>query len=1118
MLFLAQINIPSRVVSAFLLAGTASAIKNGGAATTHRGLSASMRGDVQGGLARSTAMVELMSEVFDNMFLEFCVLFFVILGFGLLRVDKLSKRKPQSSLPAIVPKLKAVRLEFQNHPAIALKLWREIMIGGHKECCTLDVLRMVMQCALDDENWASNVKDIARYVAGFPDPLKAMPHASDESTNKKIRSGDKTAEQGKTVVLNQLLRVAAKATRPLDNVISTLREHFDASPNEETYEILLSGYAHAGDEQRVEETKEGMRAQFRAVSPKAYTAVVMGFLKSKKVESARSAIAELLQVGCHLPTYAVVELAKTLAVQDGAGASLDEIMRITKDHEDPPVDAFSVVLDEAFKRGEHTLAEKVDAVKQTRRIELSYHGYESMVKHFAALGNPLAVQYFDQMAAKFTLSEGTCVTLICCCAESRFLKLAEHIVDFRREKGMSLQVYSALMKVYAASKLYDKCCDLYPSLIADGVQPDDVMLGCLMNFAARAGRTDFAEQLFAQGGPQSKVVQNYMSQIRNCRHRGGVDRALELLSQLRSQGLEDQTACNSVLDVCVSAGETDKAKKLFEQFKGQYGFDIIACNTMIKGYCNFGRIDDAIALLRSAKSEGHPLSDVSYNCILNAHVRARSYSAAWSWYEEMVSHGISEDVFTVSTLVKAVKTSTDKEFTTNVLHLLDRTDVDITSDEVVLTVVLDALVRLKDMRRLQHLVRKVKEMKTFPPVSTINTIIKALSSLKRIDEVMELWHVMTEVRAMEPNDISIGCVVDACVSNNRVGEALELVSQWKSRIQMNTVIYSTLIKGFAITREAHRAIEVFNLMQAEGVEPNLVTLNTLIDACARAGSLEKAAAILETATARGLEPDRITFSTLVKGFCIAGQVEQAITVMESSRRRGLAPDVFMFNTIMDHCTNVGRLDIVDRLYAQLLAEGLAPTNFTLGVLLKRYGKDGQLDKAFECVERIPEKYRFSPNTQEMTCLISACIINKQIHRALKVYKTMYIQGPPPDAVTYERLISGILRFGTVEKAVELLQDAAGLRGPLGRAEGAQVFPSGTVTPGGSIARVAHLDAKVVEAVVDALRAQGKTEAVAIPLLQELRAAGVHVPQRLLAGAVKQASTGFKTAPWKRREA
>ena len=32
-----------------------------------------------------------------------------------------------------------------------------------------------------------------------------------------------------------------------------------------------------------------------------------------------------------------------------------------------------------------------------------------------------------------------------------------------------------------------------------------------------------------------------------------------------------------------------------------------------------------------------------------------------------------------------------------------------------------------------------------PPVATVNTIMKAFSSLKRIDEAMELWRVMTEV-------------------------------------------------------------------------------------------------------------------------------------------------------------------------------------------------------------------------------------------------------------------------------------------------------------------------------------------------------------------------------------
>jgi len=284
----------------------------------------------------------------------------------------------------------------------------------------------------------------------------------------------------------------------------------------------------------------------------------------------------------------------------------------------------------------------------------------------------------------------------------------------------------------------------------------------------------------------------------------------------------------------------------------------------------------------------------------------------------------------------------------------------------------------------------------------------------------------------------------------------------------------------------------------------------VIDACARGGRLDSAAQVLELATTMGLEPDRITYSTLVKGFCIAGEIDQGLAVMKSSERRGLPADVFMYNTVMDHCTNMGRLDQVDKLYAEMLERNCAPTNFTLGVLVKRYGRDNKLDKAFEMVDTLPPKYGFKPNTQEMTCLISACLMNKQLPRALQVYKRMQAYGPGPDGVTYERLITGLLRAGKVQQACEILRDAYGLTSTSGRNSPQR---SGAVTPGGT-ARGA-LDAKVLESVVDALRAQQQTASVAIPLLQDLRAAGAQIPGHLLAGAVNSVagSRQVTKAPW-----
>merc|ERR1719378_908291 len=277
---------------------------------------------------------------------------------------------------------------------------------------------------------------------------------------------------------------------------------------------------------------------------------------------------------------------------------------------------------------------------------------------------------------------------------------------------------------------------------------------------------------------------------------------------------------------------------------------------------------------------------------------------------------MTEDSYTISTLAKALKTCSDDAFIQNVFKMLDETEVDITSDEVLLNVVLDAFVRLKDMRRLNGVVRKVRDMKMVPPVATVNTIMKAFSSLKRVDDAMELWRVMTEVRELEPNEISIGCVTDALVSNDRVDEAADFVEKWKARIPLNTVIYSTLIKGFAINRQADRALRAFEQMQEEGIAPNLVTMNTLLDACARSGRMARCGEILEDMQkVHGVDPDRITFSTIVKGFCLAGEIQQAIAVMESARRRGFPADVIIFNTILDACSSRDQFHLRQALHA-----------------------------------------------------------------------------------------------------------------------------------------------------------------------------------------------------------
>jgi pentatricopeptide repeat protein len=389
------------------------------------------------------------------------------------------------------------------------------------------------------------------------------------------------------------------------------------------------------------------------------------------------------------------------------------------------------------------------------------------------------------------------------------------------------------------------------------------------------------------------------------------------------------------------------------------------------------------------------------------------------------------------------------------------------------------------------------------------------------------------VRELEPNDISIGCVTDALVSNERVDEAAEFLASVKKKYPLNTVIYSTLIKGFAITRNAAAAWEAFENMKAESIAPNLVTMNTLIDAHARAGKMDKCAEILGSMKGEfGIEPDRITYSTIVKGFCMMGHIDQAVAVMESARRTGFAADVIIYNTILDGCSTRDHFEMCDRLYAQMIEDGVKPTNFTLTVMIKRFGREGELDKAFEVAETVPARFGFRPNQQAFTCLISACVMNRSMPRAMVVLKKMKEEGPYPDNMPYEKIISGYMRNGDALQAYELVRDAYGLDAPATKADSHRT--SGTMTPAGA-GRGLSLDTKILERLIELLGAKGMAESHGVPLVQELRKQKVNIPQRLVAFALRgatsniwhqghgrreertmaQASRSYADAPWAR---
>merc|ERR1719316_2303509 len=312
-------------------------------------------------------------------------------------------------------------------------------------------------------------------------------------------------------------------------------------------------------------------------------------------------------------------------------------------------------------------------------------------------------------------------------------------------------------------------------------------------------------------------------------------------------------------------------------------------------------------------------------------------------------------------------------------------------------------------------------------------MIKAYGQVGDITRVRELWQEMDE-RGVKPTSITLGCMTEALVVNNQSEEAWDLIhGQLESEERkgcVNTVIYSTVLKGFAVARRIDKVFAVYQEMRSRKVPCNTITYNTMLDAFAKCCTMNKVPNVLEDMRESAVEPDIITYSTIVKGYCAEGDVDRAFKVLEDMRGDDkLAPDEIMYNSILDGCAKQHRVDDALRVLEDMKSTGIVPSNYTLSILVKLLGHARRLSQAFRMVEELSQQHGFRPNVQVYTCLVQACLLNRRLERAMALHDTMVADaGCRVDEKFYAVLARGCLQLHQPLKAIDVVRAAYRLPG------------------------------------------------------------------------------------------
>merc|ERR1719231_568014 len=276
--------------------------------------------------------------------------------------------------------------------------------------------------------------------------------------------------------------------------------------------------------------------------------------------------------------------------------------------------------------------------------------------------------------------------------------------------------------------------------------------------------------------------------------------------------------------------------------------------------------------------------------------------AMWDMVDEMKAADVIPNQVTISILLKSpnyYSAEADVLKTLNLIKVMEEP-----MDEVLLSSVVEACVRVGKPELLES---QLKQLQESAPVAingshTYGSLIKAYGYARDLKSIWRCWKEMRS-RHIKPTSITLGCMVEAIVSNGDTEGAFELIHQMRDdehcRTSLNSVIYCSVLKGFAREKKLQRVWAVHEEMVQRKVEISVVSFNTILDACARCGRVDQMPRIQEEMEKLGVRPNLITYGAMLKGYCRMGDVQTGFTILRRMKEDSSArPDEIVYNTLL----------------------------------------------------------------------------------------------------------------------------------------------------------------------------------------------------------------------------
>lgn len=238
------------------------------------------------------------------------------------------------------------------------------------------------------------------------------------------------------------------------------------------------------------------------------------------------------------------------------------------------------------------------------------------------------------------------------------------------------------------------------------------------------------------------------------------------------------------------------------------------------------------------------------------------------------------------------------------------------------------------------------------------------------------------------------------------------------------VFYESAMKQLAGQKHYHIALNIYDRLVADGLEPSAVTCSCLISFAAEIGEFQRAADFFQK-LASLTTPSIRAYMTVLRVYGKRQDWQSSLTTFRDMQRRGVKIDSLVLNVILATGVSADQLHGVEELLAE--ADDYRPPIadvVSYNTLVKCYAQHNDFDEAARVIQRMRGR-GLKPNAITFNSVMDAAVRSQKSASAWEILQDMRSSGLSPDKYTCSIMVKGLSQNPTsihVQSALDLLRE------------------------------------------------------------------------------------------------